>query len=212
MQQMSIAVFRDSIQREILSELKKDRNIRIFKGIKSISSLEKIVFNEDIDIFTFQVSDIEDLDVIKQVIEKFPLLKTVVVGDLNDKIALEYIKSGVVGIFEDILNVGTFKKALRAVCSGEVWFSRRILPLLLEKTRTKTKKEINCRIIGTLTNREREILELVAEGYKNQEIASSLFVTERTIKTHLTRIFEKLGVKDRLNAALFLKQVGKNRY
>ena len=56
---------------------------------------------------------------------------------------------------------------------------------------------------GPLTRREREIVTLIAQGYRNKETAERLFISERTVKNHLHNIFTKLGVGDRLELALY---------
>ncbi|MBP3283984.1 MAG: hypothetical protein J6M02_00600 [Clostridia bacterium] len=61
-----------------------------------------------------------------------------------------------------------------------------------------------------LTNRENEVLALVAEGLQNKEIAKRLFLSEKTVKNHLNNIFKKLGVTDRTNAALYALKVRKS--
>ena len=58
--------------------------------------------------------------------------------------------------------------------------------------------------IKTLTKREMEILRLVAEGLTNEEIGKKIFISEKTVKTHLTNIFDKLKVNNRFKAALLL--------
>ncbi len=62
--------------------------------------------------------------------------------------------------------------------------------------------------LNLLTNREREVLLLVARGMTNQQIAASLYISEKTVKNHLSSIFEKLGVSDRTNAALLAIKSG----
>jgi two-component system nitrate/nitrite response regulator NarL len=54
-----------------------------------------------------------------------------------------------------------------------------------------------------LSQREREIIVLIAQGYKNKEIAEKMFITEQTVKNHLHNVFDKLGVSDRLELALY---------
>jgi DNA-binding NarL/FixJ family response regulator len=61
---------------------------------------------------------------------------------------------------------------------------------------------------GTLSNREREVYELVAQGRSNRQIAASLFISESTAKVHVRHIFEKLGVRSRVEVATLLAEEG----
>ncbi len=68
--------------------------------------------------------------------------------------------------------------------------------------------QLNQNTPSGLSKREMEVLELLAEGISNQEIADKLFISENTVKTHTSRLFEKLGVKNRTAAVLKAKEVG----
>jgi DNA-binding NarL/FixJ family response regulator len=59
-----------------------------------------------------------------------------------------------------------------------------------------------------LTERELEIVRLVASGYKNKEVGATLSISERTVKTHLTNIFQKLGVRDRVGLVMYALKHG----
>ena len=64
--------------------------------------------------------------------------------------------------------------------------------------------------LAELTRREREIAELIGNGESNKQIARTLMITERTVKAHLTEIFRKVGLADRLRLALLMLQTSKN--
>ena len=90
---------------------------------------------------------------------------------------------------------------------GEIWAGRTLVARLIEelgaRVRTHPRTDSSARV-GGLTTREREIAGLVSGGASNKEIAARLGVTERTVKAHLTAIFRKIGVTDRLRLALYL--------
>ncbi len=86
------------------------------------------------------------------------------------------------------------RRAVLAVSRGELWVNRAILTQLVLRFITA----VNC----GLTRREAEVLGLVAAGYKNQEIAGRLFISLETVRWHLRSLYSKLGVHDRLSAAM----------
>jgi DNA-binding NarL/FixJ family response regulator len=99
---------------------------------------------------------------------------------------------------------------IRAVHAGEALLApavtRRIIQAFLQRPRT-LDKDARLRVT-TLTAREHEVLRLLARGRTNAEIASELFVSETTVKTHVSRVLMKLGLRDRVQAVIFAYQTG----
>ena len=92
------------------------------------------------------------------------------------------------------------KKAIYNVYNGEMYIQPSLTPLLNSNLsdRDNYKDKLN-----ELTRREYDVLKLLAEGYFNKEIASTLNISERTVKNHVSNIFKKIGVSDRTQAAVF---------
>ena len=99
-------------------------------------------------------------------------------------------------------------KSIRKVHSGEIWLDSHTTAAVMRQFSTgmdnagaggmgKTRER------SPLSAREREIVALVAQGYKNKEMAEKMFISEQTVKNHLHNIFDKLGVSDRLELALY---------
>jgi two-component system, NarL family, nitrate/nitrite response regulator NarL len=95
-------------------------------------------------------------------------------------------------------------KAIRKVSLGEIWLDRSMMSSLLNEM-TSSEKKVNPEEakIATLTNREREVIALIAEGLKNKQIGERLFISETTVTHHLSAIFSKLGVSDRLELVIY---------
>ncbi len=130
---------------------------------------------------------------------------TVLKESPSDENAIADIKTGIRGYFKISDHADVIVKAVRAVQSGEIWAERRILekaianPMLLPET-------LQSHVPGLppLTNREMEMLTLVLQGATNREIADRSKISERTVKTHLYRVYRKLRVKSRTKAIALL--------
>jgi two-component system response regulator DegU len=123
----------------------------------------------------------------------------------SDDSIITDIKTGIRGYIRVNDTPATMIKAIHSVSSGEMWAERRILekaiakPMLLPET-------LQTQIPGAppLTNREMEVLTMVLQGASNREIATSNSISERTVKTHLYRVYRKLNVKSRTKAIALL--------
>jgi NarL family two-component system response regulator LiaR len=115
------------------------------------------------------------------------------------------IKTGIRGYIKITDSPATMIKAIRSVQAGEIWAERRIMekaiskPMLLPET-------LQSQIPGLppLTSREMEVLTMVLQGASNKEIADRNSISERTVKTHLYRVYRKLNVKSRTKAIALL--------
>jgi two-component system nitrate/nitrite response regulator NarL len=99
-------------------------------------------------------------------------------------------------------------KSIRKVHGGEIWLDSHTTAAVMRQFATATGEPISggsakARERSPLSAREREIVAYVAQGYKNKEMAEKMFISEQTVKNHLHNIFDKLGVSDRLELALY---------
>ncbi len=123
----------------------------------------------------------------------------------SDEDLISDIKTGVRGFLKVTDPPAIMIKAIHAVFDGEIWAERRVLekaisnPIVLPET-------LHVLVPGLppLTNREREMLALVLQGESNREIAARSSISERTVKTHLYRVYRKLNVKSRTKAIALL--------
>jgi DNA-binding NarL/FixJ family response regulator len=98
--------------------------------------------------------------------------------------------------------------AIRLVAGGNALLAPTALTRLLERFSSPAPREPNAARLDVLTEREREILELVAEGLSNAEIAARLVVSETTVKTHVSNLLRKLTVRDRVQAVIAAYDTG----
>jgi two-component system, NarL family, nitrate/nitrite response regulator NarL len=103
-----------------------------------------------------------------------------------------------------------FQEALRSISNGSVWVGQKIMQRLIAEVHARmneNKAQSQERPgFGSLTSREKQIAGLVAKGKSNLEIAVALKITERTVKAHLTSVYEKTGTGNRLSLALLVNQ------
>ncbi|MFG2058401.1 response regulator [Micromonospora sp. NPDC048930] len=134
-----------------------------------------------------------------------------------DEYVLAGLRAGASGFLLKDALAADLISAVRVVAAGEAVaapsVTRRLFAHFLGKT--PPRPEANARL-AALTEREREVLTLVARGLSNAEIAVALFVSESTVKTHLGRILAKLGLRDRVQAVILgyecgLVEVGNDR-
>jgi len=107
------------------------------------------------------------------------------------ELALQAMSLGIRGILRKNLPVDTLLRCLARVNEGELWFDKALTDSIMGARRY------------SLTRREGQLVALLSQGLKNKEIASALMISEGTVKVYLSRLFQKLGVKDRFELALY---------
>ena len=113
----------------------------------------------------------------------------------------DLVKKGVRGIFYNNDPLANLSKGVPAILNGELWFSRKdLVKCILD---SNTDNQLAMELKASLTNREREILILIASGINNSQIAENLNISRNTVKTHLYNIYNKIKVPNRLQAALW---------
>jgi two-component system nitrate/nitrite response regulator NarL len=132
------------------------------------------------------------------------------VGTFDDS-RREAIRLGAVGV---VMKEAAFEVLHKAICKvheGEIWLDRSVLgSLLMEMSRRDGFKDVDKEKtkISSLTKRERDVIQLIGEGLKNKDIAARLFISETTVHHHLTAIFGKLDVVDRVGLIIYAYQHG----
>jgi two-component system, NarL family, nitrate/nitrite response regulator NarL len=119
------------------------------------------------------------------------------------------IELGAAGVVQKLEQPEVLIKAIRKVHAGEIWLDRTTTAhVLVGAARRRRAEDLERAKIATLTRREREIITLIGEGLKNRLIAGRLFISEATVRNHLTSILDKLGLSDRFELAVYAYKVG----
>jgi DNA-binding NarL/FixJ family response regulator len=126
-------------------------------------------------------------------------------GSVDDDANRNLVRKGARGAMRRSREAEHLGIAIRKVSDGEIWLSRGCLSLLIDDlaaTGQRPPPQAD-RAFASLTEREREVAAHIAEGMHNRAIAATLGITENTVRHHLTAIYGKLGVADRLELAVF---------
>jgi two-component system, NarL family, response regulator LiaR len=120
---------------------------------------------------------------------------------LEDRLVVDAIRAGATGYLLKDTNADELCQAIKAAAAGQVQLSPQAAARLMREVRIPDSPE-------ALTARETEVLRLVAQGRANKEIATTLSISEKTVKTHVSNILDKLSVASRTQAALYAVRIG----
>lgn len=153
------------------------------------------------DINMPHINGIKAAKMLKDESQKYKILFLTIYNDRE--YLLEALKIGVEGYILKDANSDELMKAIRIIYNGGIY----IHPSLVNEIRNLNDDDYK----KDLTERELQILSLIAKGYSNKAIAKKLYLSEKTVKNHVYSIFKKLDVKDRTQAAIYLLK-NKNIY
>jgi two-component system nitrate/nitrite response regulator NarL len=197
-------VFREGLRK--LLERENDITIvgEASNGNECIRMLMK--FKPDILLLDLRMPDKDGLAVLEEVnSDSLPTRVIVVTAVEREPDLVRAMRLGARGIVQKQNASDLLVKSIRRVHSGEIWLNNRLTAEVM-KAFTKSS-DIGARQgKALLSDREREVVLLIAQGCRNKEIGEKLFISEQTVKNHLHNIFDKLGVSDRLELAFYAIQ------
>lgn len=166
----------------------------IFSGEKNI--------NYYTDLLIFELSLHTNLDKIYEKYKEGNFKMAIwTFSEVPRKQMLELLKIGINGYFYGDMELSQIKSAMNEVLNGHSFIHTHFSTIILNEYSRIANKTVT-RPPDLLTRREWEILERMSNGYQNDEIASQLFISDKTVKNHVSSILKKLKVKDRTNAVL----------
>jgi len=134
--------------------------------------------------------------------DSYPTRAIVVTAAEEDRDIVRAMRLGARGVLLKQSASELLIKSIYKVHAGEIWLDNKMTNEVVEAFKKSSSFGLR-RDKPLLSEREREIVQLVAQGYRNREIGEKLFISEQTVKNHLHNIFDKLGVSDRLELALY---------
>ncbi len=114
----------------------------------------------------------------------------------GDEAVLTVLNLGAKGFLHEASTAAEFEEAVRAVTSGSIWAPRRLQAELINRLLSSREPQVSIANIS-FTGREQQVLDLLLDGRSNREIAQSLKIEERTVKSYVTRLLRKMSVKNR---------------
>jgi NarL family two-component system response regulator LiaR len=159
-------------------------------------------FNPDIVLMDLVMPEMDGIEATQKICGSYPDVKVIVLTSFTeDEQVFSAIKAGAVGYLLKDISPPDLAKAIQAVHSGETHLHPEITKKILNQF-VSPKSDIETPP-DELTPREMEVLQLVAQGLSNKELANKLTISEKTVKTHLSSIFSKLHLSDRTQAAIY---------
>jgi DNA-binding NarL/FixJ family response regulator len=151
------------------------------------------------------------MQTIRLIREKSPKTKTIIiVATLDESKIFRGLKAGAKGYLQKDASAPDLLKAIHTVQRGELWVQRKLLAKYFdeEANNNLAEEDREGKEKDKLTPRESEVLHCLSKGYTNKKIAEHLYISEKTVKSHLSSIFKKLDTNGRLQAALHAIDLG----
>lgn len=196
-------IFRDGLKALFTSEPEFELAGEALDGNEAMRLAASL--NPDLLLLDLSMPGSSGLDVLRSLAKSKSEVKTIVLsGDINAEEITEAFRLGARGALLKEAAASLLFKAIRTVVAGQYWIGRQGASGLNQTMRQFKNSGSRRKKNYGLTPREMEIIRAVAAGYSNKEIAGQLSISEQTVKHHITSIFDKLGVYNRLELTLFV--------
>ena len=195
------AIFRAGLRKIFALE----DDIRVVGQAETLPQTQSAVtkFSADVLIFESALTP-NPVEAVTELLRQAPQLKIVVVTPTSDEqLTLELFRRGAHGILSREVEPEVLVDCLRKVASGEPWLENQAIHWVMEAYRGHNLRPSGARPKVQLTPKETVIVSCVTQGMKNKEIAVRVGTTEQVVKNYLRKVYDKLGVADRLELALY---------
>jgi two-component system, NarL family, response regulator DegU len=186
--------------------------VRVMDEAKTASDLVRKASRNKPDVVLLCVMENqnEHIEVIPELFRVAPNARVVILSSPNGlEDQMKALKLGAAGIIGMNQNSRMLIRAIKQVYQGDTWFSQKLVARVLGN-RSSPGNGSDGRFVKTdeLTNRELEVIKMIGLGLKNREISERLFISEATVRHHLSSVYGKLRVDDRLNLVIYAYQHG----
>ncbi|MEU1706142.1 response regulator transcription factor [Streptomyces sp. NPDC005706] len=178
-------------------------------GLDAIAKVRELA--PDVVLMDIRMPELGGIEATRRITTDHPDIRVLVLTTFDlDEYVYQALRAGASGFLLKDASADQLAEAVRVVAAGDALLAPGITRrLIAEFSRLDgTPRPPLMRRVGDLTERETEVLTLIAQGLSNAEIAGRLVVAEQTVKTHVGRILVKLGLRDRTQAAVFAYESG----
>lgn len=197
------------VRRGLLFFLKTQKDIEVVgeakDGIEAVELAQKL--QPDVVLMDLVMPNMDGIEATRRLKECMPSVKVLILTSFSDQDhVIQGIRAGAAGYQLKDAEPDELVQAIQAVYRGESQLHPKVTSHVLTHLSSPANDEKQP--IEELTKREKEVLVEIAKGKSNKEIASALYITEKTVKTHVSNILAKLNLADRTQAALFAVRNG----
>ncbi len=161
----------------------------------------------DVVVLDLRLPDMDGVEVCRQIVQEYPQTAVLMLTTFTDKdLVLAAVRAGARGyVVKDVLSMD-LKRSIRNVSRGEVAMDPKVVGHLISHMRDPEKEQEEEK--SPLNRQQLAIIRLVAQGYTNREIAEQMFLSEKTVKGYLAEALRRMGVKNRVEAAMLASKKG----
>jgi DNA-binding NarL/FixJ family response regulator len=204
----------DLMRAGLRSVLSSDETIEVVGEAGDGRGVVKLIreLRPELVLMDIRMPDLDGISATREVLAAEPEVKVVMLTTFEeDDYIFEALSAGASGFLLKRTKPEELIAAIHTVAEGDSLLSPSVTRRVIDRRATQPVPVRADRRIEDLTPREREVLELVARGLSNREIAENFVIEESTVKTHVKRILMKLGLRDRVQAVIFAYESGLTR-
>ncbi len=197
----SQAIFRVGISRILAAE----KDIRVLAETQTLNETFNVVSKQQADVLLFEANvSPTPVEAIREIAKQDPRLKIVVMtADATEEDTIGYLRHGVRGIISRAISPDLLVRCVRKINQGETWLDNEKVNWVIQAYRTQSAQLRSAGPKSILNEKELLIVSGVTQGLRNKDIAQQIGTTEQVIKNYLRKIYDKLGLSDRLELALY---------
>lgn len=197
------SIFRNALRMLIEAE----KNLKVIGETADLVQAGELISGKIPDLLLVDLPEGETNEVfsfLEQEVARCPVL--LLAGAPDAETYHKCLRLGISGLVLKEKSAEVLFKAIEKVCQGEIWFERAVMGQMIQylvNEKVSPEKKAEVEMINSLTEREKQVVDLICQGLKNKGIAEKLFITETTVRHHLTSIFNKLEITSRLELVIY---------